>query len=74
MTDSTKRDLEGQADEARSKLAKAEQGADDMLQRAAEELRELTEEQEEHAERLRKEARNDTGLPQPSESEEKDQA
>jgi gas vesicle protein len=71
MTDSAKRDLEAQADEARSKLAKAEQGADDTLERASEELRELTEEQEEHAERLRKEARNATGLP--PEPEEKDQ-
>jgi gas vesicle protein len=72
MTDSAKRDLEAQADEARSKLAKAEQGADDTLERASEELRELTEEQEEHAERLRKEAGNATGLP-PAEPEEKDQ-
>ena len=71
MTDSAKRDLEAQADEARSKLAKAEQGADDTLERASEELRELTEEQEEHAERLRKEARNATGLP--PKPEEKDQ-
>ena len=73
MTDSAKRDLEAQADEARSKLAKAEQGADDTLEQASEELRELTEEQEEHAERLRKEARNATGLPPASEPEEKDQ-
>jgi hypothetical protein len=73
MTDPAKRDLEAQADEARSKLAKAEKGADDALERAAEELRELTEEQEEHAERLRKEARNPTGLPPASKPEEKDQ-
>jgi gas vesicle protein len=73
MTDSAKRDLESQADEARSKLAKAEQGAEDTLERVSEELRELTEEQEEHAERLRQEARNATGLPSASEPEEKDQ-
>jgi hypothetical protein len=73
MTDPAKRDLEAQADEARSKLAKAEQGADDTLERAAEELRELTEHQEESAKRLRKEARNPTGLPPASEPEEKDQ-
>jgi cell division septum initiation protein DivIVA len=73
MTDPAKRDKEAQADEARSKLAKAEQGADDTLERAAEELRELTEEQQEHAERLRKEARNPTGQPPASKPEEKDQ-
>ena len=73
MTDPAKRDLEAQADEARSKLAKAEQGADDTLERAAEELRELTEEQQEHAERLRKEAGNPTGQPPASKPEEKDQ-
>jgi len=73
MTDPVKRDLEHEADEARRKLAKTEQGADDTLEHAAEELRELTQDQEERAERLRKEARDPTGLPLPSKPEEKDQ-
>ena len=73
MNDPAKRDLETQADEARGKLAKAEHGADDALERAAEELRELTEEQEAHAKRLRKEARDLNGLPPVSEPEEKGQ-
>jgi hypothetical protein len=73
MTDPGKRDLEAQAEEARSKLTKAEQDAEDTLERAAEELGDLTREQEEHAERLRREARGSTGPPPTPKPENKDQ-
>jgi hypothetical protein len=73
MTDPAKRDLEQEADEARRKLAEAEHGADEVIEHAAEHLRELSREQKERAERLKKEVREPTGSPMPSEPEDKNQ-
>ena len=56
-----------EAEEARKKLADTEQRADDTVKHAAEELLELTEEQEATAERLRREVREPTG-PRPAEA------
>jgi len=73
MSDPVNPNLEHQADEARRKLAKAEQGADEALEHAAEQLRELTQAQEQHAERLKKELREPTGPLPPSEPKDQDQ-
>ena len=66
MSDPDHRNLEREADEARKKLADAEQRADETLKDAAEELQDLTEDQTQRAERLRKQASETTGpiLPQ----------
>lgn len=54
-------DLEGQAEEARRRLAERERQAEETLTEADAKLRERTEKQEATAERLRREVREPTG-------------